>query len=399
MLLVFWIYFPRVLRVFFVILRALDIHCGRPLMMTVIQNQSKELDEMLTGERKPRIDLFRTCIAAVPRLTPDNMTGHELVDMLSRLTIHMDEELRGLAHQSLQTLVYDFPEWRQDVIQGFSQFLARDVVDTFPQLLDNGLRMLYAFLTVWRNSLGTAGSNGSSNSNTLNNKLATTTTVAAGGVVQHPIGGIVSRGPQAGESSKLTQTQVNASLNTGTATINSNSSGSSGISSITQTTTVTHAGAGVGAGSAAIGGTGSSGSSSIPGSGATSVGGVGGGAGDAPSSGSGRKGHEAIPMDEDVGGLGLGSLYAVLLAFAAWRLGVLHGFGGFLVGDVVGAFGQLLAPGLCLLSVFLSVCGDLLGPAGGNGRCGGAAFNRYLSAVARVSAGGVVEDGIGCIVS
>ncbi|XP_035794162.1 protein furry-like isoform X3 [Anopheles albimanus] len=288
-------YFPHVRRVFVDILRALDIHCGRPLMMTVIQNQSKELDEMLTGERKPRIDLFRTCIAAVPRLTPDNMTGHELVDMLSRLTIHMDEELRGLAHQSLQTLVYDFPEWRQDVIQGFSQFLARDVVDTFPHLLDNGLRMLYAFLTVWRNSLGTAGSNGSSNSNTLNNKLTTTATVAAGGgVVQHPIGGIMSRGPQAVEASKLTQAQVNASLNAGTATINSNSSGSSGISSITQTTTITHGGAVVGAGGAGIGGTGSSGSSSIPGSGVTSVGGVGagGGAGDAPSSGSGRKGHE-----------------------------------------------------------------------------------------------------------
>ncbi|XP_049542885.1 protein furry isoform X2 [Anopheles darlingi] len=288
-------YFPHVRRVFVDILRALDIHCGRPLMMTVIQNQSKELDEMLTGERKPRIDLFRTCIAAVPRLTPDNMTGHELVDMLSRLTIHMDEELRGLAHQSLQTLVYDFPEWRQDVIQGFSQFLARDVVDTFPQLLDNGLRMLYAFLTVWRNSLGTAGSNGSSNSNTLNNKLTTTTTaVAGGGVVQHPIGGIVSRGPQAGEPSKLAQAQVNASLNAGTATINSNSSGSSGISSITQTTTITHGGAGIGGVSAGIGGTGSSAGSSIPASSTTSVGGVGSGAGagDAPSSGSGRKGHE-----------------------------------------------------------------------------------------------------------
>ena len=73
---------------------------------------------MITGERKPRIDLFRTCVAAVPRLIPDGMTGVELVDLLSRLTVHMDEELRALACQSLQTLVLDFPDWRQDVIWG-----------------------------------------------------------------------------------------------------------------------------------------------------------------------------------------------------------------------------------------------------------------------------------------
>lgn len=146
-------YFPHVRRVFVDILRALDVHYGRPLMMTSTQNMNKEPDEMITGERKPRIDLFRTCVAAVPRLIPDGMTGAELVDLLSRLTVHMDEELRGLAYQSLQTLVLDFPDWRQDVVLGFTQFLARDVQDTFPQLVDNGLRMLLQLLTSWKNAL------------------------------------------------------------------------------------------------------------------------------------------------------------------------------------------------------------------------------------------------------
>lgn len=146
-------YFPHVRRVFVDILRALDVHYGRPLMMTSTQNMNKEPDEMITGERKPRIDLFRTCVAAVPRLIPDGMTGAELVDLLSRLTVHMDEELRGLAYQSLQTLVIDFPDWRQDVVMGFTQFLARDVQDTFPQLVDNGLRMLLQLLTSWKNAL------------------------------------------------------------------------------------------------------------------------------------------------------------------------------------------------------------------------------------------------------
>lgn len=36
---------------------------------------------------------------------------------------------------------------------GFTQFLARDVQDTFPQLVDNGLRMLLQLLTCWKNSI------------------------------------------------------------------------------------------------------------------------------------------------------------------------------------------------------------------------------------------------------
>lgn len=146
-------YFPHVRRVFVEILRALDTNFGRPLMMTNTQNLNKEPDEMLTGERKPKIDLFRTCIAAIPRLIPDNISQSELVDVLARTTVHMDEELSGLAYQSLQTLVKDFTDWRQDVIQGFTHFLSRDINDTFHHLLDNGLRMLHMLLNTWKTAL------------------------------------------------------------------------------------------------------------------------------------------------------------------------------------------------------------------------------------------------------
>lgn len=208
-------YFPHVRRVFVEILRALDVHYGRPLMMTNTQNLNKEPDEMLTGERKPRIDLFRTCVAAVPRLIPDTMTMHELVDMLARLTVHMDEELRTLAHQSLQTLLVDFPDWRQDVIQGYTQFIIRDVLDTFPHLVDKCTMLLLVFINVWRSALGNY-STGSLLKSTTTATVSTATTT-------------VSQAP----SSSVQPTS----------TINSNSSGasslnSSGVSSITQTTAI-----------------------------------------------------------------------------------------------------------------------------------------------------------------
>ena len=41
------------------------------------------------------MDLFRTCIAAIPRLIPDGMSKSELVELVTRLTVHFDEELRG----------------------------------------------------------------------------------------------------------------------------------------------------------------------------------------------------------------------------------------------------------------------------------------------------------------
>lgn len=202
-------YFPHVRRVFVEILRALDVHYGRPLMMTSTQNLNKEPDEMLTGERKPRIDLFRTCVAAVPRLIPDTMTMHELVDMLARLTVHMDEELRTLAHQSLQTLVVDFPDWRQDVIQGYAQFIVRDVLDIFPQLVDNCSRLLLVFITIWRSALGNYSTGSLLKTTTSTTTSSTTTTT-------------------------MTQTQTTP-VPPPPSTINSNSSGAS---CITQTTAI-----------------------------------------------------------------------------------------------------------------------------------------------------------------
>ena len=91
-------------------MRALDNHYGKPFLMTNSGNASgKEAD----NETKPKLDLFRMVIAAIPRLIPDGMSRGDLVDTLSRLTVHNDEELRGLAFQSLDNLVKDFPDWRQ----------------------------------------------------------------------------------------------------------------------------------------------------------------------------------------------------------------------------------------------------------------------------------------------
>ncbi|KAI1893589.1 hypothetical protein AGOR_G00125280 [Albula goreensis] len=151
------LYYSQVRKAIDNILRHLDKEVGRSMMMTNVQMLNKEPEDMITGERKPKIDLFRTCVAAIPRVLPDGMSKPELIDLLARLTIHMDDELRLIAQNSLQSLLVDFSDWREDVLFGFTNFLLREVQDTYPSLLESSLRLLLQLLTQWKLTLQTSG--------------------------------------------------------------------------------------------------------------------------------------------------------------------------------------------------------------------------------------------------
>uniref|UniRef100_A0A8C8VNW5 FRY microtubule binding protein n=1 Tax=Pelusios castaneus TaxID=367368 RepID=A0A8C8VNW5_9SAUR len=144
------LYYSQVRKAVDNILRHLDKEVGRCMMLTNIQMLNKEPEDMITGERKPKIDLFRTCVAAIPRLLPDGMSKLELIDLLARLSIHMDDELRHIAQNSLQGLLVDFVDWREDVLFGFTNFLLREVNDMHHTLLDTSLKLLLQLLTQWK---------------------------------------------------------------------------------------------------------------------------------------------------------------------------------------------------------------------------------------------------------
>ncbi|GAB5566270.1 protein furry homolog isoform X4 [Prionailurus iriomotensis] len=144
------LYYSQVRKAVDNILRHLDKEVGRCMMLTNVQMLNKEPEDMITGERKPKIDLFRTCVAAIPRLLPDGMSKLELIDLLARLSIHMDDELRHIAQNSLQGLLVDFSDWREDVLFGFTNFLLREVNDMHHTLLDSSLKLLLQLLTQWK---------------------------------------------------------------------------------------------------------------------------------------------------------------------------------------------------------------------------------------------------------
>ncbi|MGH0127200.1 UNVERIFIED_CONTAM: hypothetical protein FKN15_051317 [Acipenser sinensis] len=111
------LYYPLVRKALDNILRHLDKEVGRSMSMTNVQMSNKEPEDMIT------------------------------------LTIHMDEELRGLAFTTLQALMVDFPEWREDVLSGFVYFIVREVTDVHPTLLDNAVKMLVQLISQWKQAV------------------------------------------------------------------------------------------------------------------------------------------------------------------------------------------------------------------------------------------------------
>ena len=69
----------------------------------------------------------------------------------------MDDELRLIAQNSLQSLLVDFSDWRDDVLFGFTNFLLREVQDTHQGLLDTSLKLLLQLLTQWKLTLAVPG--------------------------------------------------------------------------------------------------------------------------------------------------------------------------------------------------------------------------------------------------
>lgn len=132
------------------ILRALDTQYGRPLLLTALPSNIKDPEDRISNETRPKVELFKTCIAAIPKLIPIGMTKAELIDLLSRMTVHVDEGMRKNAFESLQNLVIEHQEWRLDVIEGFTIFLAKNIDESLRHLVDNALKMLLHLLISWR---------------------------------------------------------------------------------------------------------------------------------------------------------------------------------------------------------------------------------------------------------
>ncbi|XP_065885600.1 protein furry homolog isoform X2 [Dysidea avara] len=143
-------FYPGIKRALDNVLRALDASVGKNMLSTFTQTYSRSQSDLLSGERKPKLDLLKTCVASIPRIMPEGMSRDDLVELLSRLTIHIDHELARSAFMSLQNIITNYPSWRHDVAKGFVLFILRDIPDSCPLVIESALKMLGNFLTHWK---------------------------------------------------------------------------------------------------------------------------------------------------------------------------------------------------------------------------------------------------------
>ena len=123
-------------------------------------------DPALTAENKAKVCLLRTCVSLIPRIMP-LFKETELVEILARLIIHVDDELRLIAFQVLKTFVVDLPPWRRFVFPGFTGLILKEITDLHPKLVDNALKMLIQLVSAWRTALSSAPVNSADDSAAL----------------------------------------------------------------------------------------------------------------------------------------------------------------------------------------------------------------------------------------
>ena len=86
-------FFPLSLYFLFVCMYSLSFVLSLSLFVSCFSLSLSLSFSLSSGERKPKLDLLKTCVAAIPRLLPEGMGKEELIECLSRLTIHIDPEL------------------------------------------------------------------------------------------------------------------------------------------------------------------------------------------------------------------------------------------------------------------------------------------------------------------
>ena len=73
-----------------------------------------------------------------------------IINWLSFNTVH---SVYSLAFTALQNVIADLPEWREDVISCFINFILKEVYDTFPLILESALKMMLQLLTQWKTTV------------------------------------------------------------------------------------------------------------------------------------------------------------------------------------------------------------------------------------------------------
>lgn len=120
------------------ILRFLDQQVGRMYMTS--GEDGANTNDLFDDEQRTLIDLFRTCLVAVPRCIAAKDLSSEMLWTISRATIHMDADTRKTACTAFQCVMANTPDVCGLILREFVAFCQSDVSGHHLDLVDHCLR-------------------------------------------------------------------------------------------------------------------------------------------------------------------------------------------------------------------------------------------------------------------
>ena len=110
----------------------LDNLVGSPYLAT----KNQKLDDISAD----KLDLLTLCVSAIPRILPEGFRTfqyrNQIMKIICQLTIHQNGNLQDQALRSLQSMIVDLPNLREDILAAYCEFILMDVNDSWENLIE-----------------------------------------------------------------------------------------------------------------------------------------------------------------------------------------------------------------------------------------------------------------------
>lgn len=138
-------YLPTVARALWQLILTLDNQVGYNFLST----RSQKLDDV----SHEKIELLTLCVSAIPRILPEGFRSYskrsQILKIISQLTIHQNPNLHEQALRSLDGIITDLPEYREDVIAVYCTFILTEIYDSHESWIDSAVGHLTTLVDKW----------------------------------------------------------------------------------------------------------------------------------------------------------------------------------------------------------------------------------------------------------
>ena len=139
-------YLPTVARALRQLLLTLDNLVGS----TYLATRNQKIDDI----SHDKLDLLTLCVSAIPRILPEHFLRNyqhrsQILRIICQLTIHQNVNLQEQALRSLQSMIVDLPNLREDITAAYCIFILTDINDSWENLIEVSANNLSTLIEKW----------------------------------------------------------------------------------------------------------------------------------------------------------------------------------------------------------------------------------------------------------